>query len=263
MMAKEAATAKDAQFVLISILPDVCFTPKKPPHGVPVPYPITHKMDKSKQCSSNVFFKGKPAYLHETSYVEKVTGDEAGAGKGVVSGTNTDISRSTQYSRSVYINGKRMVRTGDMVRMNRSNTVGIIIPKTMPALPKAPSNPPAMLETQAEQDFAAWREIYALSAASSNPVMGVENIFVRDAEIQALVEATIDAGSHENVSISLAAATRPPFSGNKETEHKQSGTTHGASKKLQPWKNHLMKANGLQNKRGGFMGFDKEIWKQL
>ena len=28
-MANEAATAKDAQFVLISLLPDVCLTPTK------------------------------------------------------------------------------------------------------------------------------------------------------------------------------------------------------------------------------------------
>ena len=35
-MANEAATAKDAQFVLISLLPDVCLTPTK--SGYPVPY---------------------------------------------------------------------------------------------------------------------------------------------------------------------------------------------------------------------------------
>ena len=48
-MANEAATAKDAQFVLISLLPDVCLTPTK--SGYPVPYVITHKMDQSEQCS--------------------------------------------------------------------------------------------------------------------------------------------------------------------------------------------------------------------
>jgi len=156
IMANESATAKDAQFLLISILPDVCFTPSKPPHGVPVPYPIMHKMDKSWQCSSNVFFRGKPAYLHEKSHVDKVTGDEPGAGKGVVSGTHTHISRSKQYSRSVHINGKHMVRTGDSVSMNNGNTIGVIVPQTMPAPPGAPSNPPVIFETPEEQDFDAW-----------------------------------------------------------------------------------------------------------
>jgi len=129
--------------------------------------------------------------------------------------------------------------------MNRGNTVGIIIPKTMPAPPKASSNPPVILETQAERDFAAWREVYSLSMASSNPIMGVEDTFVHDTEIPSLIETAIDAGVSENVSASLAAATHQPFSGNKETEHKQSGTTNEISKKLQPWKIHLMKANGL------------------
>jgi len=83
-MATESATAKDSEFLLVSLLPDVCFTPKKPPHGVPVPYPLVHDMGKSQQCSPNVFFRGKPAYLHDESYVNKVLGDQAGMGKGVV-----------------------------------------------------------------------------------------------------------------------------------------------------------------------------------
>ena len=74
-MANEAATAKDAQFVLINILPDVCLTPSK--SGYPVPYVITHKMDQSEQCSPNVFFRGKPAYLHNESYVDNLSCYEA------------------------------------------------------------------------------------------------------------------------------------------------------------------------------------------
>ena len=46
-MANEAATAKDAQFVLVNLLPDVCLTPSKT--GYPVPYVITHQMDQSEQ----------------------------------------------------------------------------------------------------------------------------------------------------------------------------------------------------------------------
>ncbi|SDT88651.1 PAAR-like domain-containing protein [Halopseudomonas salegens] len=124
-MASEAAIAKDTQFVLVSMLPDVCLTPDK--KGKPIPYPITHDMGQSKQCSPNVFFRGQPAYLHEESYADNVKGDEPGAGKGVVSGTHTKISRSEQYSPSVFINGQHLVRTGDKVWMNRAdpgNAVG-------------------------------------------------------------------------------------------------------------------------------------------
>ena len=115
-MATEAGTAKDGQFVLICIAPDVCFTPGKP--GYPIPYPITHKMDQSKQLSPNVFFRGEAAFLHNESYVDNVTGDEPGKGKGIVSQTHVKISHSIRHSQSVYVNGKPIVRTADPVWMN-------------------------------------------------------------------------------------------------------------------------------------------------
>ena len=115
-MAQEKATAQDAEFVLINLLPDVCLTPHK--KGVPVPYAITHTMDQSKQCSPNVFFRGKAAYLHNESYVDIVRGDEPGAGKGVVSTTHVQISHNIDKSSTVYVNGRQMVRTGDKVWMN-------------------------------------------------------------------------------------------------------------------------------------------------
>ncbi|MDH5857378.1 PAAR-like domain-containing protein [Lampropedia aestuarii] len=118
-MATENATAKDGDFVLINLLPDVCLTPSK--NGQPIPYPIMHAMDQSRQCSPNVFFRGHPAYLHDESYVDRVKGDEPGAGKGVVSGTHITISRSEQHSKSVFINGRPLVRTGDQVWMNRAS----------------------------------------------------------------------------------------------------------------------------------------------
>lgn len=117
-MAAEAAAAKDAEFILVCLLPDVCLTPNR--KGKPVPYPITHDMGESKQCSPNVFFRGKPAYLHEESYVDNVKGDEPGGGKGVVSRTHVKISRSEQYSDNVFVNGRHLVRTGDKVWMNRA-----------------------------------------------------------------------------------------------------------------------------------------------
>lgn len=115
-MAHEAATAKDGEFVLISLVPDVCLTPGK--SGYPVPYVITHAMDKSQQCSPNVFFRGKAAYLHNESFVDQVMGDEPGAGKGVLSQTHVEISHSIAHSASVFVNGRPIVRTGDAMWMN-------------------------------------------------------------------------------------------------------------------------------------------------
>lgn len=116
-MAFEKATAKDGQYVLICMAPDVCWTPigKK---KVPIPYFITHTMATAQQCSKNVFFNGKPAYLHANSYVDNVSGDEPGVKGGVVTGVNMKVSHSQQHSPTVYINGKPMVRTADVVLMN-------------------------------------------------------------------------------------------------------------------------------------------------
>jgi len=75
-------------------------------------------MDQSQQCSPNVFLQGKPVYLHNESFVDKVKGDEPGAGKGVVSGTHTTISHNIDKSSNVFVNGQPIVRTGDSVWMN-------------------------------------------------------------------------------------------------------------------------------------------------
>ncbi len=115
-MADENIVAKDERFRITCLTPDVCLTPGK--SGYPVPYPITHTMDQSEQCSPNVFLQGKPLFLHNESFVDKVTGDEPGKGGGVVSQVNTKISHSIEHSKSVYVNGRPIVRTGDSVWMN-------------------------------------------------------------------------------------------------------------------------------------------------
>lgn len=116
-MADEKFTAKDSQYVLVCMAPDVCWTPigKK---VLPIPYAIAHSMDRAEQCSKNVFVEGKPAYLHANSYVDNVRGDEPGTKGGVVTGVNMKVSHSLQHSPSVFVNGKHAVRTGDKVYMN-------------------------------------------------------------------------------------------------------------------------------------------------
>ena len=116
VVAEENIVSKDKRFRIVSLTPDVCLTPDR--KGCPVPYPITHLLDQSEQCSPNVFLQGKPIYLHNESYVDNVRGDEAGGGKGVVSQTHVRISHDIEHSRTVFINGRQIVRTGDMMWMN-------------------------------------------------------------------------------------------------------------------------------------------------
>ena len=116
-MSSERMTAKDSVYVLISMAPDVCKTPIGKAM-VPIPYPIVHNMSSAQQCSSNVYINGKAAFLHDNSYVDRVIGDEPGIGGSVITKVNMKVSHSQTHSSSVYINGKEMVRTGDMVNMN-------------------------------------------------------------------------------------------------------------------------------------------------
>lgn len=117
-MATEAATFKDAQFVIVSLTPDVCLTPMGGGF-VPIPYPTMHDMGTARQCSRSVFFNGKPAFLHNESYADQVKGDEPGVKGGVVTGVHMKVSHSILHSPSVFINEKPMVRTGDQMWMNQ------------------------------------------------------------------------------------------------------------------------------------------------
>lgn len=116
-MADEQITAKHSDFMLISLVPDVCLTPIGN-SVVPIPYPISHDMSSSAQCSDDVFLDGEPAFLHRLSYVDSVQGDAPGTKGGVISGVYAKVTHSLQYSGSVFINGHAIVRTGDLVHMN-------------------------------------------------------------------------------------------------------------------------------------------------
>ena len=120
-MAKNTASiaTKNKEFILVSQSPDVCLT-KVGKDWVPIPYNISHTMDKSANVSPNVFSEGKEAFLHGESFVKDVVGDEPGKRGGVVSGVQKQISFSIDKSNDTYINGKKMVRTGDSVWMNQT-----------------------------------------------------------------------------------------------------------------------------------------------
>ncbi len=116
-MALEKLAAQDGSFVLVCLAPDVCLTPVGNAI-VPIPYPITHDMGLSTQCSENVYVEGKPVFLHGLSYVKDVMGDQPGTKGGVVSTVYGKVSHSIAHSAKVYVNGYPVVRSGDRVHMN-------------------------------------------------------------------------------------------------------------------------------------------------
>ena len=103
--------------MLVCMAPDVCLTPVGNAI-VPIPYPITHDLGTSEQCSGNVYVNDKPVFLHGLSFAPGVKGDEPGNKGGVVSGVYGKVSHSIGKSKTVYVNGHPVVRTGDRVHMN-------------------------------------------------------------------------------------------------------------------------------------------------
>lgn len=124
-MSKEGAR-KTSKALVVSILPDVCLTPI----GnimVPIPYMIVANLEDSISVSKNVRFGGRPVFLLDQSIITKTTGAEAGTGGGVKSGTTGSIVEPIEGSKNVRVNGKRVVRHGDLCKMNNGNTLGRVV----------------------------------------------------------------------------------------------------------------------------------------
>ena|GEM_PF-676115 len=154
----------------MSLTPDVCWTPVGST-VVPVPYMITADLSDSLATSPNTRFNGQPVFLHDQSKVSQVTGDEAGTGGGVKSGTYKGIGEPIQGSSTVRANGKPVVRHGDPCKMNTGNTIGRVIyqgPGDGAPNADGDTNPPVVPETSEEEQAA--REKRGLWARLSEDV---------------------------------------------------------------------------------------------
>jgi hypothetical protein len=114
---KPIAARKCDSFAAISKLPDVCLTPCGNTM-VAVPYPIIGLLGTSMATVSNVRANGEPVFVLDASTVPSVTGDEAGVGGGVRSGTHKGGVAAVTSSKTVRANGKYLVRHGDDCEMN-------------------------------------------------------------------------------------------------------------------------------------------------
>lgn len=149
----------DAQFLVISLCPDVCKSP-----AVPVPYPIVGYMNQAMLQSPNVRARGKPVF-HMGSRVTTVVGDEAGVGGGLLSQVFKGMCRPIIPTPTVRANGQFLTyHQNTLMFMNCAgpdgpfNTIGhvkfvglMLNADVGPAgtIP-ADSNPPAVPETPAE-----------------------------------------------------------------------------------------------------------------
>ena len=124
-MAKQIGARKCGKQQVICISPSVNLT-QIGNSVVPIPYPVQYTLSTSNYTSKNVFFNDNEAFTLECDS-NKVKGDAAGKKKGIKSHTVSDKSEPIDSSKSVYVNGKQVVRCGDKFYMNSKNTTGTLI----------------------------------------------------------------------------------------------------------------------------------------
>lgn len=129
--------------------PDVCMTPPTSavtPIGVPVPYPNTSFSKDTAGGSRTTKIDNQEIMLQHDSYYKTSTGDEAGcatpAKKGIVSGTIKGKTYFIAWSMDVLIEGKYVVRTGDLTTHNHASdppTGALPAPEIEGVAPPTPS----------------------------------------------------------------------------------------------------------------------------
>jgi Domain of unknown function (DUF4150) len=100
--------------------PDVCLVPASGGPPVPTPFPNTGQCSDAQGTVDTVLVENKEV-LVETSTLPQSTGDEAGTGGGVVSGTFRGCVKFKTASSKVYAKGKRVVLMGAVTAHNGDN----------------------------------------------------------------------------------------------------------------------------------------------
>lgn len=116
-MADNYLARQQGEWLVISILPDVCKTPMGS-STPPIPYPVIAKLESSAAVVPNVRANGHPVVVHNQSFIPTTLGDEAGAAKGVKSGTVGGKCYPKEHSKSVRVGKKPILRHGDKFWMN-------------------------------------------------------------------------------------------------------------------------------------------------
>ncbi len=102
--------------------PDVCLTPAGKSQ-VPIPYTNVARSSTLAGGSKSVFINGHSVAIAGSFYGSS-TGDQAGTGKGLLSGTVGDKAVFINWSSDVRIEGRGVCRNGDLMVHNNWNAIG-------------------------------------------------------------------------------------------------------------------------------------------
>lgn len=101
--------------------PDVCRTPG-PSGPVPIPYSNVAQSRDLRNGSKTVFINGAPVCLSDSCLGTSTGNEAATAGGGVASGKTQGAAHPINFSFSVHIGGKPVVRNHDLFMLNDGNT---------------------------------------------------------------------------------------------------------------------------------------------
>lgn len=136
---KQGVTSKNSDATVMSAT-DVCLTPVGSSQ-VPIPYLNIAKSGTLDKGSKTVQVDGASAAIDGCCY-KSSKGDEAGSGKGVMSGTQGDKAEFANSSFDVKIEGKGVCRNADLMTLNAGNTTGVNRDSSdLPPEPKIPPPP--------------------------------------------------------------------------------------------------------------------------
>lgn len=118
--------------------PDVCLTPSPSGPPTPVPYPNLAMSSDLVGGTTTISVDGMPVAIQGSMFV-KSSGDEAGVGGGVVSGTFMMEAKFISYSPTVTMDGMPVCRLTDKMLMNKANTACLAGEVQAPLPPDVPS----------------------------------------------------------------------------------------------------------------------------
>jgi hypothetical protein len=131
----------------VATLPDVC---KTPPNAAPVPYPNIAMAADLVGGTTTITIDGSPAAMQSSMFV-KSTGDEAGAGGGVVSQVFVMEATFLSFSPTVTFEGQAACRLTDKMLMNKGNTV-CMSGEMQSVLPGMNDSPPKSLRSPSPEE---------------------------------------------------------------------------------------------------------------
>jgi hypothetical protein len=120
-MGKPIARAEGTCFAF----PNVCNTPS-PSGTLPVPYPNIAQLSDATGTATSVLAGGKAVVVAD-SEIARSSGDEAGSGGGVSSGSFGGRCTFTAHSETVLAEGKKVVRQLDTTSQNGGNATGHVM----------------------------------------------------------------------------------------------------------------------------------------